>query len=91
MFWPPTTAPLPRPSPAARKSGKPFDFAAMTGMTATTGLPLLADATAALNARLSAFDAGTHRIFFGRVVHARRGEADPLVYCNRDFRRIAAY
>ena len=38
-----------------------------------------------------AYDAGTHRIFIGRVVAARRGEAKPLLYCDRAFRRMTDY
>ena len=33
-------------------------------------------------------DAGTHRIFVGRVVASLRNHADPLIYCNRSFGRM---
>jgi flavin reductase len=74
------------------KSGKPFDFAEHDWHDGRHGQPILGEATAIFECALeNAFDAGTHRIFLGRVGSACRGEAAPLVYCNRDFRRIAAY
>ena len=73
-------------------SGKPFDFANHSWDEGETGAPLVLDATAVFECEMDqAYDAGTHRIFIGRVVAARRGTTDPLVYCNRQFRRIAAY
>ena len=35
-------------------------------------------------------DAGTHRIFIGRVVSTARGKSSPLIYSNRKFGRMAA-
>ena len=74
------------------RAGKPFDFAAHAWSEGRHGQPVLHEAAAVFECALeNAFDAGTHRIFLGRVGRARCSEAAPLVYCNRDFRRIAAY
>lgn len=71
------------------REGRPFDFSNHDWRDGETGLPLVTEATAAFEcATHDSLDAGTHRIFIGRVVAAHRGEADPLVYCNRAFRRI---
>ena len=56
------------------------------------GLPLVKDATAIFECEThDSLDAGTHRIYIGRVLAAHRGEAEPLVYCNRAFRRITIH
>lgn len=74
------------------KEGRPFDFANHDWRKGETGLPLVRDATAVFECGLhDLLDAGTHRIFIGRVVAAHRGAADPLIYCNRAFRRIAIH
>ncbi len=71
------------------REGKPFDFGNHDWRDGDTGLPLVKDATAAFECDThSSIDAGTHRIYIGRVVAAHKGDADPLVYCNRAFRRI---
>ena len=71
------------------REGRPFDFANHDWRDGELSLPLVTDATAIFECELhDRIDAGTHRIFIGRVVAAHRGEADPLVYCNRAFRRI---
>jgi flavin reductase len=57
-----------------------------------TGLPIVTDAIAVFECALEAsYDAGSHRIFIGRVLAAHKGEGDPLVYCNRAFRRITSH
>lgn len=72
------------------KQGKPFEFAGELWETGRTGLPIITDATAVFECALEAsYDAGSHRIFIGRVLAAHRGQAEPLVYYNRTFRRIA--
>jgi flavin reductase len=74
------------------RAGNPFDFANHAWIEGKTGLPLVADATAVFECALEAsYDAGSHRIFIGRVVAAHKGEAEPLVYCNRAFRRITSH
>lgn len=71
------------------QSGRPFDFGNHAWRTGGTGLPLVADAAAAFECEIeSAQEAGSHVIFIGRVLAAHKGEAEPLVYCNRAFRRI---
>lgn len=71
------------------RAGRPFDFGNHTWLEGATGLPLVRDATAVFECETHQHvDAGTHRIFIGRVVAAHRGSAEPLVYCNRAFRRI---
>jgi len=74
------------------KEGKPFDFANHLWDDGETGAPLVSNATAVFECEMdSAYDAGTHRVFIGRVVAARHGDSEPLVYCNRGFCRIANY
>ena len=71
------------------REGRPFDFANHDWHDGEMGLPLVRDATAIFECEThDRLDAGTHRIFIGRVIAAHRGAADPLVYCNRAFRRI---
>lgn len=58
---------------------------------AETGAPVLEEALAWLDCRLyDKMRAGTHTIFVGEVVASKvpRPETRPLVYWNRDYRRI---
>lgn len=72
------------------RDGKPYDFARHAWEEGATGLPLLIDATASFECEIECSqDAGSHRIFIGRVVNARRNGAEPLVYCNRAFGRVS--
>jgi flavin reductase len=72
------------------RSGKPYDFDRHAWEEGSMGQPLLADATASFECEIECSqDAGSHRIFIGRVVNARRNTAEPLVYCNRAFGRVA--
>ena len=71
------------------REGRPFDFANHDWRDGETGLPLVEDATAVFECEThECLDAGTHRIYIGRVVAAHKGAAEPLVYCNRAFGRI---
>lgn len=66
-------------------------FAAGSWSTATTGAPILTDALAWLDcAVVDRHPAGTHVIYLGRVEAGRaaRPEARPLVYWDRDYRRL---
>jgi flavin reductase (DIM6/NTAB) family NADH-FMN oxidoreductase RutF len=66
-------------------------FAAGNWGEAETGAPVLAEALAWLDCRLyDKMRAGTHTIFVGEVVASNvpRPENRPLVYWNRDYRRI---
>jgi flavin reductase (DIM6/NTAB) family NADH-FMN oxidoreductase RutF len=73
---------------------KPDDqrFSAGTWTTAVTGAPVLVDALAWLDCTIhSRHVAGTHTLYVGRVVASGTPRADglPLVYWNRDYRRLA--
>jgi flavin reductase len=71
--------------------GSPYEFRAGDWSSGETGLPLLSDAVAQFECDLGAsHDLGSHRVFVGHVRAARRGAAEPLVYSNRNFGRVAA-
>jgi flavin reductase (DIM6/NTAB) family NADH-FMN oxidoreductase RutF len=56
-----------------------------------TGVPLIPDALAHLECRVSATHvAGDHTIYVGEVVSARVRPGRPLLYHDRDYRRLAA-
>lgn len=66
-------------------------FAVGTWGQAATGAPVLEEALAWLDCRLyDKLRAGTHTIFIGEVLASRVGRPDekPLIYWNRDYRRI---
>ena len=68
--------------------GDPYDFATHAWQAGATGLPCLAGAAAVFECAVeTAIDAGSHRIFIGRVIVAEAGAIAPLVYAGRDFRR----
>jgi flavin reductase len=72
--------------------GKPFDFENHPWAEGSLGLPVIPDAVAVFECEIdTSYDAGTHRIFIGRVLSAHYGEADPLIYCNRAFMRTRDY
>ena len=72
------------------KTGKAYDFERHAWEEGSTGQPVLSDATASFECEIECSqDAGSHRIFIGRVVNAKRNSAGPLVYCNRAFGRVA--
>jgi flavin reductase len=71
------------------KQGKPFDFGTHEWEEGLNGLPVIPHAVAVFECEIDiAYDAGTHRIFIGRVLAARHGKAGPLVYSNRTFTTI---
>ena len=71
-------------------SGKPYDFERHAWEEGETGQPVLSDATASFECEIECSqDAGSHRIFIGRVVNAKRNSAEPLVYCKRAFGRVS--
>jgi flavin reductase (DIM6/NTAB) family NADH-FMN oxidoreductase RutF len=73
------------------RDGKPYDFARHEWHAGATGLPILTEAAAVFECEVEqATDMGSHRIFIGRVIRATRNHAEPLVYCNRSFGRIAS-
>jgi flavin reductase len=66
--------------------GNPYDFGAAKWRKAPGASPILRDAIASFDCRLDkALNAGTHRIFIGRVVtvEVRKGRA--LIYNNRRY------
>ncbi len=66
-------------------------FAEGDWTTAATGAPVLADATAWLDCTIhSRSPAGTHCLYVGEVQASRvpRPDEPPLVYWNRDYRRL---
>lgn len=73
------------------ETGRPFDFACADWRVRATGAPILEGAIAAFDCRLlTAYDAGTHRIFIGEVLEAVTGPGEPLLYGERRYgRRIA--
>ena len=72
------------------KRGKPYDFERHAWEEGSTGMPVLSDAAASFECEIECSqDAGSHRIFIGRVVNAKRNSAAPLVYCNRAFGRVS--
>jgi flavin reductase (DIM6/NTAB) family NADH-FMN oxidoreductase RutF len=74
------------------RAGRPFDFDSHAWAAGTTGLPVIPDAVAVFECEIdTSYDAGSHRIFIGRVLSARLGAAAPLIYCNRTYKRITDY
>lgn len=73
-------------------AGAPYEFASGAWHKGINNQPL-ADGAAATFVCIvdSIHDAGTHRIFIGRVVAAERGNGPPLVYSSRAFGRAAAF
>jgi flavin reductase (DIM6/NTAB) family NADH-FMN oxidoreductase RutF len=70
--------------------GAPYDFGSAKWSSGRTGSPLLSHAAAVFDCEVVAVhEAGSHRIILGRVIAAQGGEASPLVYSRRDYRRIA--
>lgn len=65
-------------------------FADPAWQKGAAGLPVLTTAAACFECEVeSATDAGTHRIFLGRVVAARHGASPALAYSRRGYRRLA--
>ena len=70
-------------------TGTPYDFNAAHWNSSITGAPVLSGAVAGLDCALAATaDAGTHRIFIGRVVCVAEAARDPLLYSNRSYGRV---
>jgi flavin reductase (DIM6/NTAB) family NADH-FMN oxidoreductase RutF len=69
--------------------GEPYEFTEGMWLTSEYGLPVLSDAAAAFECETETIhDAGTHRIFIGRVISALRGSSLPLIYHNRGYVRV---
>jgi len=68
--------------------GDAYDFCRAAWTRATSGAPRLAGCVASFDCGVnSAMDVGTHTIFIGVVRSAESGDADPLLYTNRTYRR----
>jgi flavin reductase (DIM6/NTAB) family NADH-FMN oxidoreductase RutF len=66
-------------------------FGAGIWRTLATGAPMLDGALASFDCRIAeAFAFGTHRILVGEVVAVADGAGGPLVFSDRNFRRLAA-
>ncbi|HEY8445702.1 MAG TPA: flavin reductase family protein [Thermomicrobiales bacterium] len=71
---------------------QPYDFGVASWETAVTGAPLLAAAVARFDCALdSEHQAGTHRIFIGRVLAASVNPGMPLVYARRGYGELVAF
>lgn len=71
----------------ARADGNPF--ASGQWRTMATGAPVLVGAVAAFDCRVSReVGHGTHTVFFGTVVDIGVGAGTPLVYADKNFRRV---
>ena len=72
--------------------GAAYDFSNAGWRDGLHGLPLLDSELAGFECETQSWhDAGTHRIFIGKVLAATRGGSAPLIYCNRSFARVAPY
>jgi flavin reductase (DIM6/NTAB) family NADH-FMN oxidoreductase RutF len=73
-------------------SGEAYDFAAGAWRSGVLDQPIALGAAAVFTCGVdSIHDAGTHRIFIGRVVEAERGIDPPLIYSSRAFGRAAPF
>jgi flavin reductase (DIM6/NTAB) family NADH-FMN oxidoreductase RutF len=78
-------APLAKIFAGRPEQGEAYDFAKAT-WNEEHGMPVLQNATANFVCDLESYsDAGTHRIFVGRVIHAMHHDVMPLVYSHRAF------
>jgi flavin reductase (DIM6/NTAB) family NADH-FMN oxidoreductase RutF len=70
--------------------GRAFDFECARWSTGATGAPNLDGAVAAFDCVMAAsHDAGTHTVFFGRVVGVAGEDGAPLLYTRRSYGRPA--
>jgi flavin reductase (DIM6/NTAB) family NADH-FMN oxidoreductase RutF len=70
-------------------SGVPYDFGTTRWEESVSGAPVLAGAVAGFDCVLAtSHNAGSHRIFIGRVVGATSQSARPLLYTNREYGRF---
>ena len=68
------------------RSGAPYDFAAARWLCSPSGVPLVADAAAQFDCRVSKIThAGTHAIVIGAVDRASRGTVAALAYTRRGY------
>ncbi|MGB3176683.1 MAG: flavin reductase family protein [Albidovulum sp.] len=68
---------------------EPYDFTCADWGVADTGAPVLEGAIANFDCTVEAtHDAGTHRIFIGRVQQARSQSRPPLAFSNRAYQAL---
>jgi len=66
-------------------------FGSAAWRTLATGAPVLDNALASFDCRVAeGVNFGTHRILIGEVVAISANSGDPLVFADRNFRRLAA-
>ncbi len=71
--------------------GKPFDFTGVACAAGVTGAPALSEALSTFDCELDeALDAGSHTVFFGRVVAVHERKGVPLLYTHRAYGRPCA-
>ncbi|MFD1160142.1 flavin reductase family protein [Roseovarius aestuarii] len=75
---------------AGRPGGlTPYDFTCADWRSAATGAPVLTGAIANFDCTVEAtYDAGTHRIFIGRVQQALSRDAAPLAFSKRAYQAL---
>jgi flavin reductase (DIM6/NTAB) family NADH-FMN oxidoreductase RutF len=68
------------------RDGASFDFAGTDWVSGKTGSPILRDGVAAFDCVLqSSHGAGSHTVFFGRVLEVLDGGSMPLIYGRRSY------
>ena len=71
-----------------REGEEGYDFNLAQWSKAVTGAPCLEAAVASFDCVLQSFhDAGSHRIFIGRVLSTKSNEGEPLIYSARQYGR----
>jgi flavin reductase (DIM6/NTAB) family NADH-FMN oxidoreductase RutF len=71
--------------------GTAYDFDRHGWVFGAEGMPVLPGAAAHFECETETIhDAGTHRIFIGRVIAAERGSTPPLIYSSRSYGRLTA-
>jgi len=64
-------------------------FDGIAWLTGESGAPLLRDCLATIECHLTSItEAGDHAILLGQVVRAESHDGNPLLYFNRDYRRL---
>lgn len=67
----------------------PYEFDTQNWTVARTGAPVLKDATASFDCTIEiTHDAGTHRIFIGRVLETQASDAPSLAFAGRAYRAL---
>jgi flavin reductase (DIM6/NTAB) family NADH-FMN oxidoreductase RutF len=74
------------------RTGAAYDFGCAVWEEAVTGSPLLVGAVARFDCELEAMhEAGTHRIFIGRVVASKSAPGTPLLYAQRGYGELQLF